>query len=93
MATGRGAAILRRLHWAMVVTVTIVRVVEMPIDQVIDVVAVWHRLVAALRAVQMILDVSAARMIRRADYRIAGIDGERMFVHVVAVRGVEVAVV
>ena len=50
----------RHLHLAVVVAVVAVRVVQVAVHQVIDVVAVRHRLVAAARAVAVALVVLAA---------------------------------
>ena len=82
-----------RVHRAVIVAVSVVRMVQMPIHQIIDVITVRHRLVATLRTMQMAIDVSAARMIRRADHRIACIHSQRMLIHVVAVRRMKVSIV
>jgi hypothetical protein len=56
----------RNLDLAVVVAVVAVRVVQVAVHQVIDVVAVRHGLVAAARAVLVALVVLAAGVLRRA---------------------------
>jgi hypothetical protein len=65
---------LRHLNLAVVVAVVAVGVVQMPLDQVIDVVAVRHRLVAAARPVLVLLVVPAAVVARRAGRRVGRAD-------------------
>ena len=73
----------------MVVAVVTVRMVQMAIDEVIDVVAMRHRFVAAAGA----MHVAVAVMVGGADVRVGGADGDGVFIDVVAVRVVQVAVV
>jgi hypothetical protein len=75
------------------VAVSSVRVMEVPVDEVVDVIAMRNRGVAARRAVYVIGRVALARMSRRARSRIRRIDGDRAFVDVVAVHRVKVTVV
>ena len=82
-----------------------VRVVQVAIDKVIDVVAMRHRFVAAAGAVDVsgfvaaagAVDVSgfvaAAVVVGRAGVRVGGADGDAVFIDVVAMRVVQVAVV
>ena len=82
-----------------------VRVVQVAIDKVIDVVAMRHRFVAAAGAVDvsgfvaaagavyMSRFVAVAVMIWGADVRVGGADGDAVFIDVVAVRMVQVAIV
>ncbi len=49
------------------ITMVTVRVMQMTIDKIIDVIAMRNRLVAATRPVHMIFVVPAAPMFRRAD--------------------------
>ena len=77
----------------MVVAVVAVRVVQVPIDEVIDVVAMWHRFVTAAGAMDVSCFVAAAVVVGRAGVRVGGADGDAVFIDVVAVRVVQVAVV
>ena len=77
----------------MVVAVVAMRMVQMAIDEVIDVVAMRHRFVAAAVAVHVAGFVAAAVVVRRADVRVGGADGDGVFIDVVAVRMVQVSVV
>jgi hypothetical protein len=54
----------------MVVTVSTVHVVEMPLDQIVDVVAVRYRCMTTCRTVTMAPLVATAIVIRRAFRRI-----------------------
>jgi hypothetical protein len=74
----------------VVVAVVFVRVVQVPVDQVVDVVAVRDRLVTA--ALSVGVGRIAAR-VGRVAVRMVGVDLEHMLVDVVVVRVVQVAVV
>jgi len=77
----------------VVVAVVAVRVVQVAADEVIDVVAVRHRLVPAALAVD-VADLVAAAVVRRGTRgRVRGVDRQHVLVDVVAVRVVQVAVV
>src|SRR5262245_31942573 len=65
---------LRLLDRAVVVAVIAVRVVQVAADEVVGVVAVRHRLVAATRAMPMALVVLAAVVARGAGSRVGAID-------------------
>ena len=86
----RGSRVPQR---AVVVAVTAVRMMEMPIDEVIYVVAVRHGRVTAVRAVHVAGRVSVAGVVWRAAGRVRGIDCDRALVDVIAVNHVEMAVV
>ena len=77
----------------MVVAVVAVRVVQVAIDEVIDVVAMRYGFVSAAGAVYMSRFVAVAVMIWGADVRVGGADGDAVFIDVVVVRVVQVAVV
>ena len=51
----------------MIVAVTVVRVMKMAVDQIVDVVAVRDRLVPAVRAMMVSLCVPRAGVLRRAN--------------------------
>lgn len=63
----------------MIVAVIAVRVMQMAADQIIDVVAVGHRFVAAAGTVAMAFLVLAAIVIGRAAGRVDAADGQLMF--------------
>jgi hypothetical protein len=74
----------------VVVAVIAVRVVEPSLDQVVDVIAVGHLLVATAIAVRV---GRSARDRRRVAARMRLIHGDHVFIHVTFVRVMEVAVV
>ncbi len=77
----------------MVVAVSSVHVVKMTRDEVVDVVTMRHRRMAAVGAVQMLSIVVATRVVGRASGRISRIDRYRAFIDVVAVDLVQVTIV
>jgi hypothetical protein len=77
----------------MVVAVRAVRMVEMPVHQVVDMVAVGHRLMAAARSVPVLAIMVAAIMVGRAPVRIAPSDLDRVLVDMPLVGMMEVPVV
>jgi hypothetical protein len=81
------------LQPAVIVAVDAVGVVEVAVHQVIDVIPVRHRLVAAIRAVNVLLVVREAIMAWRTFLGIRRAHLNVMVVHVIAVGVVEVAIV
>ncbi len=81
------------MHWSVIVAVVVVRVVQVPIHQIIDVVAVRHGFMTTVWTVHMARFVCATRVMRRADHRVAVVHCERVLIHVVAVRRVQMPVV
>lgn len=77
----------------MIVAVATVRVMQVSIDEVVDMVAVRHRRMTTGRAVHVISRVSAAAMPRRAARRIRCVNGDRALVDVIAVHCVKVSIV
>ena len=69
---------------AVIVAVVAVRVMEMPLDQIVDVVAMRNRLMAALGAVLVLAGVPATAMLWGAGARIAGAHGDDVLVDVIA---------
>ena len=63
----------------MIIAVIAVRMVKMPVYEIVNVVAVRHRFVSASRTVYMIGIVSPASVPRRAAVRVAVADLHRMF--------------
>ena len=70
-----------------------VRMMQVARDEVVDVVAVWDRLVSAARRVNMSLGVTRAAVRRGAGRRVDRTDLEDALVHVAIVAVVEVAIV
>lgn len=68
-------------HWAVIVTMVAVRVMQMTIDKIIDVIAMRNGLVAASRAMHMVLGVTAALMLRCADDWIGRRHRQLMLLH------------
>jgi len=68
-----------RLNLAVVVAVVAVRVVQVPVNEVIDVVPVRDRFVAAPRPVDVILRVSAAVVCRGAGIRVRCVHRQDVF--------------
>lgn len=66
----------------------IMHMVQTAIDQKIDMIAMWHRLVAAAGPV----DMAACRR-RDTAIRIGGADGDHMFIDMIAMHIVQMAVV
>jgi hypothetical protein len=71
----------------------IVRIVEVSLYQVIDMIAVRHSLMAALGSMQMSLRMPGAFMSRRAVFRINRRDRYGMLIIVIIVRAVQMALV
>jgi hypothetical protein len=67
--------------------------VEVPVDHVVDVIAVRHRLVAAAWPVTMVVRVPAARVPLRADCRIRVGHRQLVLVDMIAVHVVHVPIV
>jgi hypothetical protein len=77
----------------VVVAVVAVGVVQVPVHQVIDVVAVRHRLVAAAGAVAVVLRVLAAVVGGGAARGVVGADRQGVFLHPAGAGVVKVPVV
>ena len=78
----------------MIVAVAAMRVVQVPVDEVVDVVAVRHRFVAAVGTVLMRVFVSGALMTGAALVRVLGADGQLVLLDAAVLAGVmHVAVV
>lgn len=69
------------------------RVVEVAFDQIVDMLAMRHGLMATIRTVLVGSVVCSAIVIGRTDIRVAGRNSELMFVHVVRMHEVQAAVV
>lgn len=76
------------LHRTMVIAVTIVRMMQVSVDEVIDMITMGHRLVPATGT----MDMSVTDMIRRTGHRIHIRDFYDMLVHMTFVRVMQVSV-
>jgi hypothetical protein len=77
----------------VVVAVIAVRMMQVPVDEIVDVVAVRHRLVPAAGAVLVARLMPLAPVLGRAAVGVLGRDLDDVLVDVVAVRMVQVSVV
>ena len=77
----------------MIVAVPVVRVMQMPTHQIVDVAAVRDPLMPAVRAVHVVGVVLAAVVLGCAVRRVLRPDLERVLVYVVAMRMVQMSVV
>jgi len=84
---------LHHLDRPVIVAMVAVRVMQVAVDQVIDMVAVGHRFMAAAGAVAVGLVVAVALVFRGAAIRVFGADFQHMLVHVIAVGMVQMTVV
>ncbi len=75
------------------VAMTVVGMMQVAVDKVVDVVAMRNCLVSATRAVDMIGGMRAAGVIGRTGFRIGGADFDHVLVEMTVVRGMQVAVV
>jgi hypothetical protein len=76
----------------VIVAVAIVRVVQMPRNEVVVVVAVRNRLVPAMRSVHVVLGVPRATVRRRARGGVHAADLEHALVDVTLVTAMHVAI-
>lgn len=76
----------------MVIAMIAVRMVQVPGNVIIDMIAVWHRFMAAARAMAMIRFVTAAAMTRGAAIGIVAGHADHMLVDMAFVRVVKMAV-
>jgi hypothetical protein len=92
---GAAAAAATSAHFdgTVIVAVAPVRVMQMAIDDVVGVIAVGDRVVAAVSAVLMSVVVLTAVVRRRARGRVRAADGEGVLVDVIAVDVMKMAVV
>ena len=77
----------------MVVTMVAMRMMQTPINQKVNMVAVRHGGMATVRAVNMFRGAFRGGKARRAFVGIRGTDRNRVFVHMVTVRVMQMAVV
>jgi hypothetical protein len=68
----------------VIIAVPVVRVMQMTIDEIVDMIAVGDRFMPAARAMHVSRLMAAAHMVRRAAIRIDRRDRQHMFVHMAA---------
>jgi hypothetical protein len=78
-------------HRAMIIAVTMVRIMEMPIDQIINMVAMRHCLMSTVRPMHMLRCVPRAFMLRRAVLRIGRGYANHMFIDMALMRMMQMA--
>ena len=76
----------------MVVAVIAMRMVQVPGNMIVDMIAVWYRFMAAVRTMRVIRFVTTTGMTRGAAIRIASGDADHMLVDVAFVRVVQMAI-
>lgn len=89
----RQLALADDLQRTVVIAVSVVRMVQVTVDEVVDVVTVRHRLVAAVRSVDVVGRVGTAGVVGRAGPRVGVADGDDVLVHMVLVRVMQMTVV
>ena len=77
----------------MVVAVAAVIMVQMPLNQVIEVVTVRSALVPAIGAVSVLRLVSSTAVLRRTGIRVGRIDRKRVLIHMVAMNAMQMPIV
>jgi len=77
----------------MIITMIAMRVVQVAIDEIIEVVAVWNRRMTTIGTVLVTFLMSAAVVCRRAVGRIGGIDGQKVFLDFAVGHVMQMAVV
>jgi hypothetical protein len=88
----RPGLLRHRLQRAMVVAMVAVRVMQVAVDEVVDMIAMWHRRVAAARSMPVAALVAAAIVAGCAPLGISGRHLDHMLVVVIAMRIVQMAV-
>ena len=76
----------------MVITVITMRVVQVPIDEVVDMVPMWDRFMPTARTMNVALLMASAAVIRRAGGGVLFCHLELVFIHMVSMHVVEMAV-
>lgn len=77
----------------VIITMIVVRMMKMSIDQVVDVLAMGHRFMTTVGSVYVPLRMTRALMFGRAIVRIGPCYANCMFIDVVPVRVVQVSIV
>jgi hypothetical protein len=82
-----------RFERPVVVAVRAVRMMQVPADQVVDVIAMRHGFMPAARAVNVVGGMGGALMLRRAGRRVGRADLDDVLIDVIAMHVMQVAVV
>lgn len=77
----------------MIVAVVTVRMMQVAVDEVVDVVAMWNRRMSAVGRVNVVPSVAGALVVRRAVSRVRPTDRDLALVDVITVHVVQVTVV
>jgi hypothetical protein len=81
------------LQLAVIIAMVVVRVMQVILDQVINVISMWNSLVAAVRAMNVILVVSQTVVVGSAGRRIGTAHLNLVLVDMIALNTVQMAVV
>lgn len=84
--------LFNNLKRPVIIAVITMRMVEASVNQIVHVVAMWNGGVAAIRAMNMLRRVLGGSKTRSALLGIGGINGDSVFIHVIAVRVMQMAV-
>jgi hypothetical protein len=76
----------------MIITMALMRMMEVAIDQIVDMLAMRYGFMAAVRPVSMSLRMACTLMFRRAAFRIGRTDFYNMLIDMAAVRVMQVPV-
>ena len=82
----------RDSYRSLIIAMVAMRIVEMPVDQVIDMLSMRDCFMAAVRAMHVLPSVSLAPVGRRAAFRIVPRDGEYVLIDMVIMRVMQVSV-
>ena len=85
--------LVRQLKGAVIIAVIAIRMMEMAAHQVVDVVAMWHCLVAAVRTVLVFRAVRTTVMALGAVGRVCAVDVQCVLVDMTIVERVQMAIV
>ena len=81
------------MYRSVILTTAAIGVMQVPVDQVIDVIAVRHGLVAATGSVFMALFMAATIVVRSCGCWISRVDGNHVLVHMPLMKMVQMPVV
>ncbi len=90
---GAKISVSNDLHPTVIIAVAAVRMVQMTVYEIVDMIAVWNRFVATARTMDVSSIVSGAAMGGRAAIRVLVAHLNAMFVHMICVRMVKMTIV
>ena len=85
--------LVRQLKGAVIIAVIAIRMMKVTAHQIVDMVAMWHCLVAAVRTVLVFRAVRTTVMALGAICRVCGIDVQCVLVDMIIVERVQMAIV